>query len=152
MKIVISCVDGSVHVMEIVGGANVDDCIQKWKAVHTGMYASHRSMPDSSIPIDREFRSAWSDITPQPVIDIDMQKARDIHLSRIRMKRNEMLSKLDIDAIKAQDMGDSEKLLAVRGKKQELRDLPETLRPILDAAETVEQLKEIKPFEQEVQP
>lgn len=146
MKIVISCVDGSVHVMSIVGDADIDDCIKRWESVHVGMYASHRSMPDSAIPTDREFRAAWSDTTPALSIDIDMSKARAVHMANLRAKRNAELSKLDIDATKAQDTGDSSGLASIRSRKQALRDMPQTIKSKIDAANSVSALKAIQPI------
>jgi len=103
-------------------------------------------MEDSAIPTDREFREAWSDITPEPVIDIDMVKARQIHLDRIRVKRNEALKALDVAAIKAVEIGATATLEAVAAEKQALRDLPETIAADLEAAQTVEELRAIQPL------
>jgi hypothetical protein len=103
-----------------------------------------RFVVESEIPTDRTFRDAWADIATK--ISIDMTKARNIHLERIRIKRNAELSKLDIEAIKAQDMGDTEALTRIRARKQELRDLPATLAPALANAVTTDELKAIQPL------
>ena len=147
MKTIIKCTDGSVAVMTLVAGADEAEALEKWKLVNPDTYISHRQMPDSAIPSDRTFRDAWADITPELIIDIDMAKARDIHLERIRIKRNAELSKLDIQATKAQDVGDAETLTQIRARKQELRDLPTTLAPTLAAATSVDALKAIQPLE-----
>ena len=147
MKTIIKCTDGSVAVMTLVAGADEAEALEKWKLVNPDTYISHRQMPDSAIPSDRTFRDAWADITPELTIDIDMAKARDIHLERIRIKRNAELSKLDIQATKAQDVGDAETLTQIRARKQELRDLPTTLAPTLAAATSVDALKAIQPLE-----
>jgi len=147
MKTVIKCVDGSVQIMTLVAGIDFHTVFGKWKAAHPGKYLSHREMPDNAIPTDRTFRAAWADTTPELTIDVDMAKARSIHLERIRIKRNAELSKLDIQAIKAQDMGDVETLTQIRARKQELRDLPATLAPALASAVSVEALKAIEPLE-----
>jgi len=104
-------------------------------------------MLDSAIPTDRTFRDAWADTTPELTIDVDMGKARDIHLESIRIKRNAELSKLDIQATKAQDIGDVDALTQIRVRKQELRDLPVTLAPSLASAVSVDALKAIQPLE-----
>ena len=147
MKIVIKCVDESVQIMTLVAGVDFYTALDKWKAAHLGKYLSHRQMPDSAIPSDRTFRDAWSDTTPELTIDVDMAKARDIHLQRIRIKRNAELSKLDIQATKAQDIGDTGTLAQIRARKQELRDLPATLAPTLASAASVDALKAIQPLE-----
>ena len=145
MRIVIKTHDG-VQIMTLVEGANFEDALRKWADVNPNQYISHREMPDEAIPTDRSYRGAWTDTTPELTIDIDIVKAREIHLQRIRIKRNDELSKLDVEVMKAQDIGDTEKLAQIRQRKQELRDLPTTLRPALDAANSVDELKAIQPF------
>ena len=147
MKTVIKCTDGSVAVMTLVAGANLDEAISKWKQAHPNKYLSHREMPDDAVPTDRTFRDAWTDTTPELTIDIDMAKARGIHLGRIRIKRNAELSKLDTQATKAQDIGDAATLTQIRARKQELRDLPVTLAPTLASAASVDALNAIQPLE-----
>lgn len=147
MKTIIKCTDGSVSVMTLVAGANEAEALEKWKLVNQNTYVSHRQMPDDAIPLDRTFRDAWADTTPELIIDIDMAKARNIHLERIRIKRNAELSKLDIQATKAQDVGDAETLTQIKARKQELRDLPSILAPTLASAASVDALKAIQPLE-----
>ena len=144
MKTIIKCTDGGVAVMTLVEGADLNIAIGKWKQANPNKYLGHREMPDDVIPTDRTFRDAWADTTPELIIDIDMAKARDIHLERIRIKRNAELSKLDIQATKAQDVGDADALTQIRVRKQELRDLPATLAPTLASAATVDALKAIQ--------
>ena len=146
MKIVIKTTEG-VQIMTLVGDSNVSDALRKWGDLHPNKYISHREMPDDVIPTDRAFRDAWADTTPELTIDVDMAKARDIHLGRIRIKRNAELSKLDVQATKAQDIGDAVTLTQIRTRKQELRDLPATLAPSLASAVSVDALKAIQPLE-----
>lgn len=147
MKIIIKQTSGSVAIMTLVEGADLDTAIGKWQQVHPNMYLSHREMPDDVIPTDRTFRDAWADTTPELTIDVDMAKARAIHLDSIRIKRNAELSKLDIQATKAQDIGDADALTQIRVRKQELRDLPATLAPSLASAVSVDALKAIQPLD-----
>ena len=146
MKTVIKTTDG-IAIMNLVSGADFDDALLKWKLVNPGKYISHRDMPDEVIPSDRTFRNAWADTTPELAIDIDMDKARNIHLESIRIKRNAELSKLDIQATKAQDIGDVDALTQIKAHKQELRDLPATLFQTLASAASVDALKAILPLE-----
>ena len=147
MKTVIKFTSGGVGIMTLVAGANEAQVIEQWKLANPGKYISHRAMPDDVIATDRTFRDAWADTTPEVCIDIDMAKARNIHLERIRIKRNAELAKLDVEAIKAQDMGNAETLAQIRARKQELRDLPATLAPTLASASSVDELKAIQPLE-----
>jgi len=145
MKIVIKKTDG-VDIMTVIGDSDSSELLRRWRDFNVGKYISHREMPDDAIPEDRTFRDAWADATPELTIDIDMGKAREIHLDRIRIKRNAKLSHLDIEAMKAQDIGDAEALEQIRAQKQELRDLPATLAPTLGAANSVDALKAIQPL------
>lgn len=143
MKIAIKCTDGSVQIMTLIGTPNISEVLRKWGDVNPDKYLSHKEMPDNAIPTDREFREAWADITPEPVIDIDMMKARSLHLARIRLKRNAILNELDKQSIKAQDTEDLTKLTEIRVKKQKLRDLPEIIKDRLNMAKTVNDLRNI---------
>jgi hypothetical protein len=145
MKIIIKKTDG-IDIMTVIGNSDTSDELRRWKDFNAGKYVSHREMPDDAIPTDRTFRNAWEDTTPELVIDVDMSKARNIHLESIRIKRNAELSKLDIQATKAQDVGDAETLTQIRARKQELRDLPATLAPTLASAASVDALKAIQPL------
>ena len=147
MKTVIKLASGVVAVMTLIGDADEAEAIKKWKLANPGEYVSHRQMSDEVIPADRTFRNAWADTTLELTIDVDMDKARNIHLESIRIKRNAELSKLDIQATKAQDIGDAETLAQIRARKQELRDLPATLAPTLASAASVDALKAIQPLE-----
>ena len=147
MKTVIKCVDGSVAIMTLVDGADFLDSLQKWRNVNPEKYLSHRDMEDSAIPTDRTFRNAWADTTSELIIDIDLNKAREIHLNNIRIKRNAELVKLDVQAIQAEDIGDAENLAQIRARKQELRNLPAALAPTLASADSVDALKAIQPLE-----
>jgi multidrug efflux pump subunit AcrB len=145
MKVVITTTEG-VQIMSLVQDSNLSDALNKWASLHPNKYISHREMPDEAIPLDRTFRDAWVDTTPELTIDIDMDKARNIHLDSIRIERNAELSKLDIQATKAQDTGDVETLTQIRMRKQELRDLPANLASTLASAISIDELKAIQPL------
>lgn len=95
MKIVIKKTNG-VAVMTVLDEADVDGCIEKWKAANPGEYVSHREMSDDAIPTDRTFRDAWDDITPEPVIDIDIPTAKLVLQRRVddlaKMKRDTIVA------------------------------------------------------------
>ncbi|WP_259781189.1 hypothetical protein [Aestuariispira ectoiniformans] len=95
---------------------------------------------DVSVPADRIFREAW--IKPdQPVIDVDMAKARDIWRDKIRQVRTPALEGLDADFMKALESGADTSVIVSR--KQALRDAPAD--PAIDAAATPEELKAVRP-------
>lgn len=59
-------------------------------------------------------------------INIDMAKARAIHLAEIRRVRNAELAREDILMLRAIEASDSSAQSAVAARKQLLRDIPAT--------------------------
>jgi len=59
-------------------------------------------------------------------VNVNMTKARAIHLTEIRRVRNEELVKEDINMLKAIEAGDASTQSTVAAKKQTLRDIPAT--------------------------
>lgn len=91
-----------------------------------------KAVDASTIPTDRTFRDAWVHGGDKPVVHMD--KARAIHMGRIRLARNDQLAKLDVEQLKGND---------VATEKQKLRDIPQTLD--LSKATTPEELKALWP-------
>lgn len=99
----------------------------------------HRIATIDKLPSDRVFRDAWTDENPSETVDIDMQKARAIHMDRLRLKRNDKLKLLDVEYIKAMESDDNSAKNAIKALKQQLRDLPTAYD--LGTASTPEELK-----------
>jgi hypothetical protein len=97
------------------------------------------------IVIDRDempsyiFQDAWS--IKNDKISIDMNKARDVHRSFLRIGREPKLKELDIKFQIALEKG--EDLKPITSAKQALRDL--TIDPAIEAAETTDDLVSIWP-------
>jgi hypothetical protein len=102
-----------------------------------------RSIKDEHIPPSREFRNAWCDLTPEPIVDFDFLKAKDIQLTRLRSKRDSLLDKYDKLMAKAVDMNDSVEQGILRTKKQELRDATEQLKDL--SPKSIEEIKDATP-------
>jgi hypothetical protein len=79
-------------------------------------------------------------------INVNMTKARAIHLDEIRKVRNDELVKEDINLMIANESGTSSEQDAVKAKKQTLRDLPATFDITTDV-DTPEKLKAKWPAE-----
>jgi len=79
-------------------------------------------------------------------INVNMTKARAIHLTEIRRVRNEELVKEDITFMRAVEAGDDSAQAAVATKKQTLRDIPATFDITTDV-DTPEKLKAKWPTE-----
>ena len=72
-------------------------------------------------------------------INVNMTKARAIHLEEIRRVRNEELVKEDITFMRAVEADDTDAQATIKTKKQTLRDIPATFD--LTDAETPEALR-----------
>ena len=79
-------------------------------------------------------------------INVNMTKARAIHLTEIRRVRNEELEKEDVTFMRAVEAGDTSAQAAVATKKQTLRDIPATF-DITTGVDTPEKLKAKWPAE-----
>jgi len=79
-------------------------------------------------------------------INVNMTKARLIHLTEIRSVRNIELEKEDVNMLRAIEAGDASAQSAVATRKQVLRDIPATFDITTNVA-TPEQLKAKWPTE-----
>jgi hypothetical protein len=77
------------------------------------------------------------------MITVDMTKAREIKRDMIRAERNPLLEKLDVEYMRAQEVGDTALQQEIAAKKQALRDA--TVDPAIDAATTPDELKAATP-------
>ena len=73
-------------------------------------------------------------------ININMTKARAIHLTEIRKVRNAELVAKDITFMRAVEAGDTDAQATIKATKQTLRDIPATFDITTDV-DTPEQLK-----------
>ena len=79
-------------------------------------------------------------------INVDMTKARAIHLAEIRRVRNEELVKEDVTFMRAVEAEDTDAQATIKTKKQTLRHLPATFDITTDV-DTPEKLKAKWPTE-----
>jgi hypothetical protein len=102
----------------------------------------YAGMPDETGRKDGRY-GAWemnTDGTPR----VNMEKARRVHMDRIRTVRDAELVKLDVDSLRAIEAGDSPTQASIASKKQILRDIPQTFDL---TARTPQQLKGQWPVE-----
>lgn len=88
----------------------------------------------------REYRGAWRDDAGK--LGHDMKTARELHRDKLRRGRVQALAELDIEATRADEDGDAAKKADVVRRKKALRDAP--AHPDIEAAQTIEQLREVK--------
>lgn len=67
-----------------------------------------------AVPEDREFRNAWTFTGKK--LKVDMKLARELHIGRIRQKRNEALTELDKETMAA--IADKEELAKVEKRNK----------------------------------
>ena len=80
-----------------------------------------RVIDHTEVPTDRTFREAWKDTGSS--VEVDMDKARPIHLDRLRAIRNRKLKDLDAEYLRADEANDGQGKRRIARKKQALRDL-----------------------------
>jgi len=98
----------------------------------------------ADLPVDDYFFSAW--VWAGTEVNVNMTKARAIHLAEIRKVRNEELVKLDVPFMRAVEAGDTDAQARIGTEKQTLRDLPATFDLTTDN-DTPEELKAKWPTE-----
>jgi hypothetical protein len=79
-------------------------------------------------------------------VNVNMTKARAIHLEKIRLVRNAELVKEDVTFMRAVEAGDTDTQATIATKKQTLRDLPATFDITTDV-DTPDKLKAKWPSE-----
>jgi hypothetical protein len=152
MKIAFQREDGQVCILHAVSKDVLEDDLGQmtqeeyemriWQDVPSEYAETARIITEDEIPTDRTFRDAWAfDFS------VDMEKARAIHMDKIREARAEKFIKMGFPS----KLDEEVEAAFISAKKREalqvLRDLPQTLN--LSGAATPEELKAIWPKELE---
>jgi hypothetical protein len=99
-------------------------------------------LPDDwTPPSDRSYRGAWK--LTGGVVALDMPKARELFMARVRSARDKRLDELDRGWMKWTGQGNEEAAAKVEARRAKLRDLPQRLK--VDEAYTVEALQALWP-------
>ena len=77
------------------------------------------------------------------MINVNMDKAREIKKDMIRAERNSKLAALDVDFMRAVESGDTDTQATIAAKKQALRDATDD--PAIASASTPDELKAVRP-------
>lgn len=111
--------DGHVAIMTVVRPETdlVEDAIRKFKEQHPEFIEHYEY--EGELP-DRQFRDAWEFKNNKIVVNQD--KAKTIHMERIRELRNKKLEELDKEQLK--HLAFPGMTLEIEHKKQLLRDAP----------------------------
>ena len=103
-----------------------------------------RVIEDTELPT-RDYRNAWR-FNGTAVVH-DMAVARQIKLdTEIRPERNRRLQALDVEWSRATAQGNTTLAGRVETKRQQLRDIPQDVRPALDAIADATELKMFVPM------
>lgn len=117
--VVLKGIDGSVAIMSLAEGASKLKAVEKFRDSHQkGFYPEYYDYKDE-LPLDREYRDAWT--FKDNKIVVDESKAKDIRIERMRQARDMELDKLDKEQLRV--LTDVNKLEEIEKKKQELRDM-----------------------------
>jgi hypothetical protein len=92
-----------------------------------------------TLDIDDSYFNAY-DFSEESGAEVNIDKAKALHLDKFREARKPILSKLDVDYMKAIEVEDSVKASAIAVQKQELRDVTKTPLP-----DTLPEIKEVWP-------
>jgi len=141
--IVITRTDGGVSLMTLGENADANEEIKKWQAAHPDMYVKHIEY-DGEMPDAREYRDALT--MDKGGLTFDMTKAKDIFRQGLREQRKSKLELLDLEMMKSLELPTkqaNEEKQKIMQKKTLLRDV--TALPEIEDAETVEQLRSIRP-------
>lgn len=141
MLVAIQRADGGLSIMNVAPRADVNAEIDKWKTAHPNEYVSHAAVTDTAIPADRAYRNAWR--LNAGNIEHDMTKARALHLTGIRAKRNAMLDATDKLMLKATETNDVTAVAELKALRQRLRDIPADIMASVTAARDTAELKAI---------
>ena len=85
---------------------------------------------------DERFFNVWEWV--EDAVRVNMPKARDIHMDKIREMRNKELAKKDIEYMRALEADDGSST-AIAAEKQALRDIPQTFDLTTDTPEELKQ-------------
>ena len=115
---------GSIAITTLVhADVDINDVVQKFRSAYDeGEYPKfmvHAELP--SLPANRQFRDAWEKHNGKIVIN--KEKAKSIHMERIREARDKQLGELDKQQLR--HLSDINKLNEIEKQKQELRDIPQ---------------------------
>lgn len=131
--------DGGCSIMRILNDEQTpDDQIARLHPSQRAEIAGWREISEADIPKSRSFRNVWN-----PDLSVDMPKARDIHMGRIREARNAELDRLDNEYTKESARGRTAEAAAVEAKREALRNIPQTFD--LSGAATADDLEALWP-------
>lgn len=126
MHIIIKRADGKVSHMYLVDENKEEVALNKWKLRYPGQYISHFEVDPSSLPEDNGFFNSW-EASGNSVV-INLSKAKDIQLDKLREARLPLLAAQDVLYMKALESGNQQDIADVVAEKERLRTVTENLK------------------------
>ena len=134
--IVFTGLEDKINVMYPSGELSIDTLISR----HIDATKPYKIMAINDLPnVDNDFFDAWQLL--DGAVTVDLPKAKDIHCERLRTERKPLLEALDVQFMRAVELGDATKQQEVAAQKQKLRDL--TKAPAIDDAVTTQELRDL---------
>lgn len=131
-------IDGGVAIMNCINDATDPIAeINRWSPDYRALLVG-TAQEIGTVPQDRKFRDAWT-----PALTVDMPKAREIHMGRIRKARDDELRRTDGLMARASEQGNTAGGAKLRAERQILRDIPQNF--VLSGAKTPDDLKALWP-------
>lgn len=90
-----------------------------------------REINDDDHPNTREFRNAWCDVTPEPRVDIDLAKAKEIQLTKMREERQKKFDELGFPIRLSPELEAAIVSQENKNKLKALRDATEPLKALV---------------------
>lgn len=137
LKFTYTSADGNLCVVHARAKADIEKFLKKEltdKEYYDHVY--ERSIPadatnvvqitEDDLPESRVFRNAWTVADNKVTVKLD--KAKDIHMYRIRLARSIVFKELDQQWLLALAQKDQAAMDAIEAKRQELRDYPQAIQ------------------------
>ena len=152
VKVIITRQDGGVTVLSIIlddgHGLHKDlttELIQREVLRAEEEPIEWAVITDDDIPQDRTYRNAWK--AERGTIVHDMDRARNIHLEKIRFSREGELFQLDKEWMKHMGRGNKKEADAIEAKRERLRNITDEIAPAVAAAIDIDELKQTWPVD-----
>lgn len=134
-----------IEIMNLMDAAYEDEAIFKFKQREKsdlwGDYISHRDLKEGELPDDNYFRAAWFD--NNGTINIDLNKAKKIHLEKIRELRDSRWEDFNERYLIAQM--DDGNLSELKKERQALKDAPQLVSEKIKNMKSLSNIKNTIP-------
>jgi len=136
--------DGGISLAELHNGS-IESLIKEWEKCAKPSELPvlyYREINREGLP-NSEFFDAWIDDVSTNTLSINLDKAKDIQIAKLRGRREFFFDKYDKMMHRAIDLEDEAEKVQIRIKKQKLRDCTEILKSLIP--NSIEDIKAATP-------